>query len=53
VLTFTTLYDWRLRNPVRRITSRMPGIESGTLALDETTEVVCRPAVIDMAARGP
>jgi soluble lytic murein transglycosylase len=53
VLTFTTLYDWRLQNPVRRITSRMPGIESGTLSVDETTEVVCRPAVAEMAARGP
>jgi soluble lytic murein transglycosylase len=53
VLTFTTLYDWRLRNPVRRITSRMPGIESGTLSIDETTEVVCRPAVTEMAGRSP
>ena len=53
VLTFTTLYDWRLRNPVRRITSRMPGIESGTLSLDETTEVVCRPAATEVAVRSP
>jgi soluble lytic murein transglycosylase len=53
VLTFTTLYDWRLQNPVRRITSRMPGIESGTLSIDETTEVVCRPAIAELAAQGP
>jgi soluble lytic murein transglycosylase len=53
VLTFSTLYDWRLKNPVRRISSRMPGIESGTLPTDSTTEVVCRPAPPAVAASGP
>ncbi len=53
VLTFTTLYDWRLQNPVRRLSSRMPGIESGTLDGDSTTQVVCRPPDITAAASGP
>ena len=52
VLTFTTLYDWRLQNPVRRISSRMPGIESGTLPTDSTTEVVCRPEPAAVAVSG-
>jgi soluble lytic murein transglycosylase len=42
VLAFTTLYDWRLQNPVRRVGSRMPGIDSGTIPTQETTPVVCR-----------
>ncbi|MND09252.1 hypothetical protein D3C83_324210 [compost metagenome] len=42
VLAFTTIYDWRLQKPVRRLSSRMPGIDSGTMAADATTEVVCR-----------
>ncbi len=53
VLTFTTLYDWRLQNPVRRISSRMPGIESGTISTDSTTEVVCRPFPPEAPAAGP
>lgn len=53
VLTFTTLYDWRLENPVRRISSRMPGIESGTLPDESTTEVICRPEPPQVAASGP
>jgi soluble lytic murein transglycosylase len=42
VLAFTTIYDWRLGNPVRRVSSRMPGIESGNMGPVKTTEVVCR-----------
>jgi len=42
VLAFTTIYDWRLQKPVRRLSSRMPGIDSGTMTADATTEVVCR-----------
>ena len=53
MLTFTTLYDWRLNNPVRRISSRMPGIESGTLAQDSIAQVVCRPLETDVAISGP
>jgi soluble lytic murein transglycosylase len=53
VLTFATLYDWRLQNPVRRISSRMPGIESGTLPVESTVTVVCRPEYPAVAASGP
>lgn len=53
VLAFTTLYDWRLQNPVRRISSRMPGIESGTITNDSIAEVVCRPIPVDLPAAGP
>lgn len=56
VLTFTTLYDWRLGNPVRRISSRMPGIESGTMSVDPHAQVVCRPPedpAGEVAASGP
>lgn len=42
VLAFTTLYNWRLGQPVQRVSRRMPGIESGNMAGDPTTEVVCR-----------
>ncbi|MEM1411572.1 MAG: transglycosylase SLT domain-containing protein [Pseudomonadota bacterium] len=52
VLTFATLYDWRLQNPVRRLSGRMPGIESGTLNGDGFTEVVCRPEPPAVAAQG-
>lgn len=41
VLAFTTIYDWRLRNRALRVSSRMHGIESGTMTADATTEVVC------------
>lgn len=53
VMTFATLYDWRLQNPVRRISSRMPGIESGTLPVQATTEVVCRPEPTAVTASAP
>ena len=46
VLAFTTIYDWRLQQPVRRISSRMPAFDSGSMGatphIPETTEVVCR-----------
>jgi soluble lytic murein transglycosylase len=53
VLAFTTLYDWRLQKPVRRISSRMPGIESGTISNDSTAEVVCRAIPLDAPVAGP
>lgn len=53
VLAFTTLYDWRLQKPVRRISSRMPGIESGTIANDSTVEIVCRAFPDDASRTGP
>lgn len=46
VLAFTTLYDWRMQQPVRRITSRMPKIDPagghGTIPPIQTVDVVCR-----------
>jgi soluble lytic murein transglycosylase len=42
VLAFTTIYDWRLGGPVKRISGRMPHIESGKISVDGDTEVVCR-----------
>ena len=41
VLAFTTIYNWRMGNPVTRISSRMPDLESGNIMPVETTEVVC------------
>ncbi len=31
VLAFATIYDWRLQHPVRRLASRMPALDSGTM----------------------
>jgi len=46
VLAFTTIYDWRLKRPVARISSRMPELDlraaSGGLQARETAEIVCR-----------
>lgn len=41
VLAFTTIYDWRLGGKVKRISTRMPDIESGKISIDGDTEVVC------------
>ncbi len=42
VLAFATLYDWRLGGTVKRVSSRMPHIESGKIGVRGYTEVVCR-----------
>ena len=42
VLAFTTIYDWRLGGTVKRISGRMPDIESGKIGIDGHTEVVCK-----------
>jgi soluble lytic murein transglycosylase len=42
VLAFTTLYDWRLGGTVKRISSRMPHIESGKISVTGLADVVCR-----------
>jgi len=42
VLAFTTIYDWRLGGKVKRISDRMPNIESGKISIDGDTEAVCR-----------
>jgi soluble lytic murein transglycosylase len=55
VLAFTTIYDWRLNQPVTRISSRMPefdsGVTGGTMQVRETAEVVCRTLGIAQAMR--
>jgi len=42
VLAFTTIYDWRLGGQVKRISARMPHIESGKIGVSGSTDVVCR-----------
>jgi len=46
VLAFSTIYDWRMENPVSRMSSRMPEFDSsaasGSIQARETTEIVCR-----------
>ncbi len=50
VLAFATIYDWRLQQPVRRITSRMPALNSATMGAGAGTtsyaEVVCPDPVV-------
>lgn len=45
VLAFTTIYDWRRQQPVKRISARMPVFKSGTMGIgnqnSETADVVC------------
>jgi len=49
VLAFTTLYDWRLGGTVKRISVRMPHIESGKISVQGSTTVECRQATGKMA----
>jgi len=42
VLAFTTIYDWRMGGTVKRISARMPHIESGKIGVKGYTEVMCR-----------
>lgn len=45
VLAFATIYDWRLRQPVLRISSRMPAFDMqdrGPARPGASAEVVCR-----------
>ncbi len=42
VLAFTTIYDWRLGGKVKRISDRMPHIQSGKISVDGYTEAECR-----------
>ena len=42
VLAFTTIYDWRMGGgPVKRISTRMPHIESGKIRVMGSAQVVC------------
>jgi soluble lytic murein transglycosylase len=42
VMAFTTIYDWRLGGPVKRVSERMPHIESGKISVKGSTEVECQ-----------
>jgi soluble lytic murein transglycosylase len=42
VLAFTAIYDWRMKRPVTRVSSRMPDLNSGNMSTRETTQVVCQ-----------
>ena len=44
VLAFATLYDWRLGQPVQRISSRMPPPDSGTMSPGNVPGVVAEVA---------
>jgi soluble lytic murein transglycosylase len=50
VLAFTTIYNWRLQKPVQRLSSRMPGISSGTMVPVQTTQVVCQAPQPELTA---
>lgn len=39
VLAFTAIYDWRLGNPLRRVSSRMPDIGGKLTAVSSTSQV--------------
>jgi soluble lytic murein transglycosylase len=41
VLAFTVIYDWRLGNPVKRVSSRMAGLDLKTQQPERTAGVVC------------
>ena len=41
VLAFTTIYDWRRGEPVRRVSQRMRPADSGKMVGSETAEVAC------------
>jgi soluble lytic murein transglycosylase len=45
VLAFSTIYDWRMQNPVSRVSSRMPAFDKpgpGSVHTGSSAEVVCR-----------
>ena len=41
VLAFTALYEWRLGGPVKRVSVRMPHIESGKISVNGNAQVMC------------
>jgi soluble lytic murein transglycosylase len=41
VLAFTVIYDWQLGQPVKRVSSRMPPFDSGSMVPTRTADVVC------------
>jgi soluble lytic murein transglycosylase len=45
VLAFTTIYDWRMGGTVKRISVRMPDIESGKISVKGSTDVICQDKI--------
>lgn len=52
VLAFTTLYEWRLGGEVKRISNRMPHLETGKLTVSGKVPVMCREAEMAVAVPG-
>lgn len=52
VLAFTTLYEWRLGGDVKRISNRMPHLETGQLMMGGNAPVMCRDATLAALATG-
>jgi soluble lytic murein transglycosylase len=50
VLAFTTIYDWRLGGPVKRISGRMPDIKSGKIKSGGNATVSCLATSFNLAA---
>lgn len=50
VLAFSAIYDWLLAQPVIRVSSRMPPLDSGKMVSPKTTAVVC-PGHANMGSR--
>ncbi|MEJ8569524.1 transglycosylase SLT domain-containing protein [Elongatibacter sediminis] len=48
VLAFATIYDWRRQQPVQRLASRMPALDSGTMG-----PIVDAEGVADVACPAP
>jgi hypothetical protein len=51
VLAFTTLYDWRMGGTVKRVSVRMPHIESGKISVTGSTTVECLDRNDEVAMR--
>jgi soluble lytic murein transglycosylase len=49
VLAFATIYNWLMQQPVQRITSRMPAIDSGNMGAGSGTTAVTQVACVDSA----
>lgn len=49
VLAFTTIYDWRLGGPVKRISGRMPDIKSGKIKTGGLARVSCLATPANLA----
>jgi soluble lytic murein transglycosylase len=50
VLAFTTIYNWRMQQPVRRISSRMPALDSVTMGAGNGKPALVEVSCPDRAA---